>query len=67
MKHEKSVDVREATHVFTRKHGLEAIQSKWGIRDDGTLCPPSEGGFGVITECGRRVTMWEVDYYRKIS
>lgn len=56
------VDVREATHV--KVHGrVEKIVSKWGIGSDGRLAKPSEGGFGVVTESGRRVDMWSAQRY----
>lgn len=58
------VDVREATHV--KVGGLvEKIVSKWGINDKGHLAKPSEGGFGVVTESGRRVSMWDAQLYLK--
>jgi hypothetical protein len=56
------VDVREATHV--RVNGrVERIVSKWGIDSDGRLAKPSEGGFGVVTESGLRVNMWQAHSY----
>lgn len=56
------VDVTEATHVKVGGR-LEKIVSKWGINRDGRLAKPSEGGFGVVTESGRRVSMWEAQSY----
>ena len=56
------VDVRQATHVKVNGR-IEKIQSTWGISKEGHLSAPSAGGFGVITESGRRVTMWEADAY----
>lgn len=58
------VNVREATHVKVDGR-IEKIASKWGIRSDGGLNKPSEGGFGVVTESGRRVSMWEAHSYLK--
>ena len=58
------VDVREATHVKVGGQ-VEKIASKWGIGHDGRLAKPSEGGFGVVTESGRRVSMWEAQSYSK--
>lgn len=56
------VDVREATHVKVVGGGVEKIVSKWGI-DNGRLAKPSEGGFGVVTESGRRVDMFRASHY----
>ena len=41
------------------------IISKWGINEKGWLAKPSEGGFGVITEDGQRVGMFEAEAYFK--
>jgi hypothetical protein len=64
-----SVDVRQATHVRVGKTGdIERIASIWGIDPNGQLAKPSEGGFGVITTSGRRVSMWEAfGYFRDES
>lgn len=59
---ENGVDVREATHVKVGGQ-VEKIASKWGIDSNGRLAKPSEGGFGVVTESGRRVGMWEAQSY----
>jgi len=56
------VDVWNATHVKVGGR-VEKIASKWGISDKGHLAKPSEGGFGVITESGQRVSMWEAQSY----
>ena len=57
-------DVREATHV--KVHGqIKKIISRWGINEKGWLAKPSEGGFGVITEDGQRVSMWDAQLYFK--
>jgi hypothetical protein len=42
---------------------LEKIVSKWGISPEGYLAKPSDGGFGVVTESGVRVSMWEEQAY----
>ncbi len=66
----EGVDVREATHVKVGG-SVEKIVSTWGIRplESGQVysgfAKPSEGGFGVITESGRRVSMWEAQLYLK--
>ena len=60
----RGVDVREATHVKVDGR-IEKIVSKWGINDKGHLAKPSAGGFGVVTESGRRVSMWEAQSYLK--
>lgn len=58
------VDVREATHVKFDGH-VERIVSKWGIKPKGGFAKPSEGGFGVVTESGRRVGMMDAQSYLK--
>ena len=60
----EGVDVREATHVRVKGH-VRKIASKWGIDGDGHLAPPSEGGFGVVTEDGQRVSMFQASGYSK--
>lgn len=57
------VDIRDATHVVLLDSTIEKIKSKWGISVDGHLAKPSDGGFGVVTESGRRVSMREVKRY----
>jgi hypothetical protein len=52
----------EATHVEIKKGYLEKILEKYGQGPNGELAPPSEGGFGCITEVGR-VTMWQAKAY----
>ena len=54
--------VVEATHVKVGGR-VERIVSKWGVNPDGRLAKPSEGGFGVVTESGRRVDMWAAQSY----
>jgi hypothetical protein len=56
-------DVREATHVKVNGQ-WERIVSKWGIRPDGALEPPSKGGFGCTTESGLKVDMWHAEAYK---
>lgn len=58
------VNVREATHVKVGGQVLK-IASKWGIKPEGGFAKPSEGGFGVVTENGRRVGMMEANSYLK--
>ena len=58
----KNVSVHEATHVKVGGR-VEKIASKWGIDDKGYLAKPSEGGFGVVTESGKRVDMWQAQSY----
>lgn len=58
------VSVYEATHVVPLQGPKERIVSTWGIVGR-HLAPPSEGGFGVVTESGRRITMWEARYYTR--
>jgi hypothetical protein len=53
----------EATHVKLLDGQVERIASKWGIGPNGTLAKPSEGGFGVVTENGRRVNAYEAHSY----
>lgn len=59
------VDVRDATHVKLSDGRVEKIVSKSGIGGDGRLEPPSRGGFGVTTESGRYVSMWQARAYLK--
>jgi hypothetical protein len=61
--HYKLVSVREATHVSRDGQERLKIASKWGVRPDGTLAPPSQGGFGVVLENGDRVSMWQAHSY----
>jgi hypothetical protein len=64
----EGVDVREATHVKISGGRVEKIVSKWGIDQNGRLAKPSEGGFGVVTKSGKRVSMWSArSYLRKDS
>ena len=58
------VNVRDATHVMVGGQ-VEKIVSKWGIKPEGGYAKPSEDGFGVVTESGRRVGMMEARYYLK--
>ena len=59
-------DVREATHVKTRDGRWQKIASKWGISSEGHLAAPSKGGFGVVTEEGNNISMWDaMDYKRE--
>ena len=59
------VDVTEATHVKGLDGRWEKIVSKWGIDAAGHLAKPSEGGFGVVTESGKSISMWEAAAYDK--
>jgi len=59
------VNVTEATHVKLKDGTIEKIVSKWGVGLTGNLAPPSKGGFGVVTESGKRVSMWDAQAYFK--
>lgn len=59
-----NVGVQEATHVQVNGR-IYKISSKWGVRADGRLAKPSEGGFGVVTEDGLHISMWHVERYFK--
>lgn len=61
----QNTDVRDATHVRLAGGRIEKITSKWGVGSDGRLAKPSEGGFGVVTESGQRVGMWNARAYLK--
>lgn len=62
------VDVKEATHVRgLGSKQIEKILVKWGINADGSLAPPSQGGFGVITESGHEIDMWNAAEYYKVE
>ncbi len=58
----EGVDVRQATHIRVGGQ-VERIASKWGIDSQGHLAKPSQGGFGVVTESGRRIDMWKAQLY----
>ena len=60
----KDCDVREATHVKVNGR-YEKIITKIGIDSGGSLASPSRGGFSVVTESGRNVSMWEAQRYGK--
>jgi hypothetical protein len=55
-------DILEATHV-RYKGKVYRIASKWGISAASRLAKPSQGGFGCITDTGKRVSMWEAEGY----
>jgi hypothetical protein len=60
----QSCEVRLATHVKAGGR-VEAIASKWGIDSGGRFAKNKDGGFGVVTESGRKISMWEAEaYYR---
>lgn len=53
-------------------HQWHKIKSIWGVTErPGTsyksLAPPSQGGFGVITEDGLSIDMWHARAYAKRS
>lgn len=60
----KDCNVTEATHVKVNGH-YEKIVAKHGVRSDGSLAKPSEGGFSVTTESGQTVSMWRAQRYGK--
>lgn len=43
------------------------IVSVYGVDHNGHLARPSEGGFGVRTEDGLTVSMWDAGSYHKAS
>ncbi|MBI5045326.1 MAG: hypothetical protein HZC02_05380 [Candidatus Levybacteria bacterium] len=55
----------DVTEVEAEGGQILKISSKWGIGSDGRLAKPSEGGFGVVTENGRRIGMWDAQRYFK--
>jgi hypothetical protein len=60
----KHTSVEDATHV--KVHGrIEEIVSKFGVGPGRRLAKPSEGGFGVVTKTGKRVSMWDAQAYFK--
>jgi len=65
MEKEESVSVIDATHVKVGNR-IKKIRSKWGIYS-GIVAKPSEGGYGVVTEDGVPITMWEADSFLKID
>lgn len=56
------VSVREATHVRLHDGTVEKIASKWGIDPSGVF---KKGGFGVVTETGKRIPMFNAHSYLK--
>ncbi len=58
-------DVIEATHVRCMDGSIRRIIEKWGVGQNGTVNRPSEGGFGVVTEDGTRISMWHARSYLK--
>lgn len=58
----KLCDVSEATHVKVGGR-LKKIASTWGISESGRVASPKAGGFGVITEDGEEVSMYEARAY----
>lgn len=58
-----SVDVRSATHVKDKQGRIERIASTWGIDAEGRLDKASKGGFGVVTESGACISMWDACRY----
>lgn len=44
---------------------LKKITSVYGVSPEGHLAKPSEGGFGVQTEGGGSVSMWQAERYLK--
>lgn len=59
---ETGVSVEHATHVKVGGR-WERIVSTYGIDADGRLAKPSRGGFGVRTDSGRSVSMWDAELY----
>jgi len=58
----KQCDIRDATHVKAAGV-MHRIADKWGVFEDGRLANPSDGGFGCITDQGRRVSMYFAQGY----
>ena len=62
-------DMEPGDYVKTTSGRLEKIVSIYGIRtnENGGKYPakPSEGGFGVVTESGLNVSMWDAKSYHK--
>jgi hypothetical protein len=58
----KPADVRVATHVKVGDT-MHKIVAKWGIDLGGHLAKPSDGGFGVVTESGERIGMFDASSY----
>jgi hypothetical protein len=56
------VTVNEATHVKIDGEFVK-IKSKWGVGPNGQVARMKEGGFGVVTEDGRRIDMWSAQLY----
>lgn len=57
-----NVAVTDATHVKVRGEYVK-IASKYGVGPNGQLAKSRDGGFGVVTEDGRRISMWDAEAY----
>jgi hypothetical protein len=60
----KDCSVTDATHVKVNGR-YEKIVAKHGVRADGSLAKPSEGGISVTTESGQTVSMFRAQRYGK--
>jgi hypothetical protein len=59
--------MKPGDYVKTTDGRLEKIASVYGVSSEGHLAKPSEGGFGVLTEAGRRISMWQAARYLKAA
>lgn len=58
-------EMEPGDYVKTGSDRYAEVKSVYGILAPGKLAKPSEGGFGVITPGGGRVSMWEALAYCK--
>ena len=58
-------EVGKGDYVKVEGGKLKKIVEVYGVGPGGKLAKPSEGGFGVITEDGSRVSMWNAMAYKK--
>lgn len=58
-------ELRSGDYVKTGRNTYEKIESIHGVGPGGRLAKPSEGGFSVVTESGRTVSMWQAKSYHK--
>jgi hypothetical protein len=61
----ESCDIFQAQYVKIGKGKIERIASKYGITPEGLFEDYSSGNFGVVTESGTTVSVWDNKLYYK--
>jgi len=57
-------DMEPGDYVKGIEGSFFKIKSIYGV-NNGRVAKPSEGGFGIITEDGRNISMWQAGSYHK--